>query len=206
MITKRLIILILLFSLLIIGSSCCKKTFYLFIDSSPITGIEVMVNDESSTTPFTIQNSKGVKCNISINSEQFLDLEEWFPGIDTKAIFIEWLEHSTQYSTSTIIEIKDGKELTSVFEIEYRLDYTEKFDNGAETQVDDKYSGWYGHRDIVEVIPENYDGFRFVGWEIQMSEATVERLDEKLNLQSMFLTINSPVILRALYESKGELK
>ena len=59
------------------------------------------------------------------------------------------------------------------------------------------------YRDIVEVIPENYDGSQdLVGWEIQMSEATVERLDEKLNYINVFDN-QLPGYLRALLNQRG---
>lgn len=178
----------------------------MLIDSIPVIDIGISVDGEIQTTPFMIEaeGKKGAKkaeIALSVEEDYLLDLKQWFPGHDTKAIFREWTGHLSSEENTISLSVAPGRCLTAVFDLEFRLLYLEKFDNNPELENEDR-SGWFSAGETVTFEPIGHEGYQFVRWAVQISELTPEYFSQTSQGVPLTLCINSPVIVKAIYETE----
>lgn len=193
-------LIILLFVILTV--SCVTNTGTFLLNSEPEHNLEIVVNGETVKTPYVLDVKKGEEIKVSASTETVLDIENWFPGEDTKFEFEGWTGFASTTSNDVVLEPEFGEKLVANYEaVEFKVIYVEKFVENSGIDVT-KDSSWYSCGEIIKFEPGDYQGFEFVCWRIQDSSELVENFSSQRKNNSVFLSVKTPIIVEAIYEAE----
>ncbi len=193
------------------------KSILLTIDSTPISGIPILVNGEEKTTPYSTSLNSDRTIDVSAHSALMLNLFN-----ESEIEFAHFNDDDD--ASLTFIEWTDGKEITSrsfsnndsgLYSIEYKVEYLMKSttSNFNKVYIDKEATdihfpeyGWYSHgatetlavpRDSY-IDDEDQTPVEFHMWEINGEDFYVSKTPSIITLDLYF---DEPKFIVAVYSA-----
>jgi hypothetical protein len=158
------------------------------INTSPVDGIDLYIDNEHYLSPKSIVVEKGSTHTVTVAETHELDISEFIEDLDTRYLFINWEDGVDELSRS--LTVNENTSITANFDSFFKVEAVAS-PSGV---IDFDESGWY--KDGKELLCEapEIEGYLFKEWTINNQPVSSDN-----NIQ---INVDSPKKLTAVYYEK----
>ncbi|WP_053001220.1 InlB B-repeat-containing protein [Kosmotoga pacifica] len=153
--------------------------------------LKVTIDGNTYEAPVVVTVEEGTVHTVNVEQVQEKDESTFVSGSDTRYVFTEWNDGSTELSR--ILTVSSDIEVTAQFSTEYKVDISESPAGIATISGE----GWYASGQNVTLSAPSVSGYTFDHWEIN-----------GVNLGSsnpLTTTVSKPLMVKAVYSSSSAL-